>query len=715
MIQAIIKKGIVAPEKVSAPLVSEGSILIKVVNSCISAGTEMSGVTNSGKSIIKRAMEQPENVRKVYNMAKTEGFLKTYMRVRGKLDGGNPTGYSISGFVVAVGKGVEDFKVGDRVAAAGAGLANHAEFVDVPKNLVMELPREISFENASTVTLGGIAMQGVRRADLRFGEYAVVVGCGILGLLTVQMLKVAGVRVVAIDLDENRLNIAKQLGVDLVINPVKENSVDVVSNFTGGYGADAVLFTAATSSSKPLSESFQMCRKKGRVVLVGVVGMEIKREDIYQKELDFKISTSYGPGRYDKMYEDKGVDYPYAYVRWTENRNMSEYLRLLADKKISLDLMINEVFKIENVTQAFESLKNTEKKPLIVLLDYGVDNFKEINYKVKKTRLSANNKNANKKGVVNVGLIGAGSFGVGMHLPNLKKLEGKYNLKAVMSRKGHGAKVVAEQYGASYATTNYEDILKDKDIDLVLICTRHDTHADLTLRALKAGKNVFVEKPLATSFEELNKIKDFYNQESENKPILFVGFNRRFSKYATEIRKHTDKRINPMVMRYRMNAGYIPLDSWIHENGGRIVGEACHIIDFVSSFTKSTIVDISVQSLTPVNDKYSQSDNKSITIKYEDGSIASIEYFANGSKKLPKEFFEVNFDGKSIVLDDYKSLKGYDVKIDEITTKGSQKGQYEELLFLYDSLTGKTEDWPIEFWDLYQTTQATIAVSNYKE
>lgn len=713
MKQAIIKGGIVNPEKVPTPKVSKGAVLIKVVNSCISAGTEMSGVVNSGKSIIKRALDQPENVKKILDMVKSEGIMKTYTRVKGKLDGGNPTGYSISGIVIAVGEGVDNFKIGDKVAAAGAGLANHAEFVDVPKNLVMKVPDSLSFKHASTVTLGGIAMQGLRRADVRMGEYVVVIGCGILGLLTVQMLKISGARVIAVDLDNNRLEIASELGADYTIDPVQENSIDSVMNFTGGHGADAVIFTAATSSSEPLSDSFKMSRKKGKVILVGVVGIEINRADIYQKELDFQISTSYGPGRYDKVYEEKGIDYPYAYVRWTENRNMLEYLRLLSDNKIDVDKMISDTFEIENVKEAFDSLKNNEKKPLMVILDYGNTKDKEIKYSDYRVNVKGlENLKPKDKGVINIALVGAGSFAVGMHLPNIKKLASKYRLRAVMSRKGHSAKVVADQYGADYATTNYEEILKDNLIDLVLICTRHDTHAELTLQALEAGKNVFVEKPLATNMEELEKIKSFYSDEANNKPLLFVGFNRRFSKFATEIRKHTNNRINPLVMRYRMNAGYIPMDSWIHENGGRIIGEACHIVDFVSSFTNSPIENITVQSLTPNNEKYSSSDNKSFTIKYKDGSIASIEYFSTGSKKLSKEFFEVHYDGKSIVLDDYKTLKGYDVNVKEISYQASKKGQYEELLDLHESLTKGTA-WPIELSSLLETTEATIMINSY--
>ena len=710
MIQAIIKKGKVLGEEVSAPVVSKGSLLIKVVNSCISAGTEISGVSSSGKSLIKRALEQPQNVKKVLDMVKSDGIAKAYAKVKGKLDTGSPTGYSISGVVIAIGEGVSGFEVGDSVAAAGAGLANHAEYVDVPQNLVMKTPKDMSFEYASTVTLGGIAMQGVRRADLKLGELCVVVGAGILGLLAVQMLRLSGVRVAVSDFDDRRLEIAKEYGAELVINPSKDDLLDTVNSWSGGFGADVVLFTAATNSSEPLSQSFQMCKKKGKVILVGVVGMQIKREDMYAKELDFLISTSYGAGRYDKNYEEKGLDYPYSYVRWTENRNMTEYLRLVHTGAIKLDKLIDSKYNIEQVTEAFESLQVSGAKPLMVLLDYGKVELGNIKNYLNHDRKVVLNSNPVKKEIINIALVGAGGFATGMHLPNIEKLSSKYKLYAVVNRTGHKAKTVAEQYGASYTTTNYEDILKDENVDLVLIATRHDSHASLVLQALKAGKHVFVEKPLAINQAEIEQIKEFYSSDIANKPMLFTGFNRRFSKYAVEIRKHTDKRVNPMMIRYRMNAGFIPLDHWVHEDGGRIIGEACHIVDLMTSFTNSKIESISVESLTPKTEKYSSSDNKSITLKYADGSVACIDYFANGSKELAKEYMEVHFDGKTIVLDDYKTLKGYGVKIAEIKDELSQKGQYEELEVLYEVLKGNKKEWAIELWDMIQTTEATFLI-----
>lgn len=704
MIQALIKKGKVLGEQIPTPQVSDGCVLIKVVNSCISAGTELTSVANTQKSLIKRAMEQPEQVKAVIDFARNNGISKTIERIKGQLDVGRPTGYSIAGVVIGVGKNVSNFQVGDHVAAAGAGLANHAEFVDVPENLVMKMPEQMEFETASTVTLGGIAMQGVRRCELQLGETCVVVGAGILGLLALQMLKLSGIRTIITDLDEKRLALARLLGADLALNPTQENALKLVENYTGGYGADCVLFTAATASSEPLSQAFKMCKRKGRVVLVGVVGMDIKREDMYAKELDFLISTSYGPGRYDRNYEDKGMDYPFSYVRWTENRNMTAYLQLVHEGKINVRPLISATYPIEQVEQAFASLSQADK-PIIVLLDYGDASMRERQEEFKVTL----KKSSKQDGILNIGLVGAGAFAAGMHLPNIKGLSHQYRLKAVMNRTGSKGKAVAEQFGADYATTNYRDILHDQDIDLVLIATRHDSHASMALQALEAGKHVFVEKPLAIHQEELEKIKAFYQNGTEAKPILFVGFNRRFSSFLREIKTHVNKRINPLFAHYRMNAGFIPLDHWVHEDGGRIIGEGCHIIDVMNYLTGSKIKSISRENLTPTNTKYAATDNQQIVLKYEDGSVCSIHYFAVGSKELPKEYLEVHYDEKTIVMEDYKSIKGYGVKVKNIHETVPQKGQKEELSFLYEAIQNKSQ-FPIDLWDMIQTTEISFAI-----
>lgn len=711
MLQAVVKRGKVIPEKIPAPDIADGFVLLRVVNSCISAGTEVSGIAESGKSIVQKVMNQPDKVRKAIDMIKSKGISAVVDKIKGHLEAGFPTGYSVSGIVSEVGKGVTKFKTGDAVAAAGAGYANHADVVSVPEKLVVKMPSGMDFKDASTVAVGAIAMHGVRRADLKLGEYCVVLGTGILGLLAIQILKISGVRIAAIDLDDKRLRIAKELGSEIALNPSYEDALKTVENWTGGRGADTVLFTAATTSSDSLSQAFKMCKRKGKVVLVGSSGMEVNRDDIYSKEIDFQISTSYGPGRYDKTYEEKGLDYPYAYVRWTENRNMGEYLRLVQGGAIKLKNLISAVYPIEKATEAFESLQNSENRPIIVLLDYAKPDQVDFKKYGPDRTLKLRLKGIVSKDVINVALIGAGNFATTVHLPNILKMSNKYKLLSVMDQNGLSAKSAAARFGATYATTEVEELLRDPDIDLALITTRHNSHALLALQALNAGKSVFVEKPLATKEEDLDKIVQFYKEKGVANPVLMVGFNRRFSNYAREIKKHTDNRISPLFMHYRMNAGYIPPDHWVHDDGGRIIGEACHIIDLMSFFTNSKIESINCESLIPAAGKFRADDNKSIILKYQDGSVASIEYFSVGSEAFPKEYMEIHFDGKTIVMDDYKSLVGYGLKMPSIKTAKSEKGHHEELMRLHETLCGKNQQWPIEFDSLIETTEAAFALA----
>tara|TARA_R110002049_G_scaffold292252_1_gene476607 strand:- start:2587 stop:4707 length:2121 start_codon:yes stop_codon:yes gene_type:complete len=705
MLQAIIKKGKVVAEEVSAPILSVGEVLISVSHSCISAGTELKSVGNSGESLLIRAIKQPENLKKVIDLAKSQGISRAFSKVQQKVKYGTPTGYSNSGIVIAVGKGVSNFQVGDKVAAAGAGIANHAEFVVVPQNLVMKVPEDLDLKLASTVTVGGIALQGVRRADLRLGEHCVVIGAGILGLLTVQFLKSSGVRTIVTDINGERLKIAEALGADLVINPTKADVVKTITSFTGGHGADAVIFTAATGSSEPLSEAFKACKKKGRVILVGVSGMEIKREDIYQKELDFLVSTSYGPGRYDRNYEDDGNDYPYAYVRWTENRNMTEYLKMLQEGKVNLEPLINKVYPIEKVEEAYASLQSPEK-PIIVLLSYNTTNVVPTDNKI------AVNANYTKpSSALNIALVGAGSFATAMHLPNMQKMKDKYALYAVVNRTGHKSKTVATHFDAKYTTSNINDVLVDDNVDLVFVTTQHKDHASLVLQSLQAGKHVFVEKPLATTQEDLDKIIAFYNDKSiTKKPMLLTGFNRRFSKYAQEIKTHTDNRTNPLYVSYRINAGFKPATDALHEHGGRVVGEVCHFIDLISFLTGSSIVSVSVEKITPKTSHIRADDNVSILLKYKDGSIGILQYFALGNKGYQKENLEVHYDEKTIIMDDFTKLTGYGVKVKDINSKTPEKGQYEELIHFYDAIANNK--WAIDFDSMVETTQATFLIQD---
>lgn len=703
MKQALIKKGTAVAAKIPAPQVDDDKILVKVVSSCISVGTEMSGVATSGTPLWKRALNEPQNVKKVLDKLAADGLSKTVGLVKSKLDSGMPTGYSAAGEVIAVGKNIRDIKAGDRVACAGAQCAHHAEIINVPRNLTVKIPGEVPFADASVVTLGAIAMQGVRRANPTLGETVVVIGLGVIGQLTAQILKAAGCRVVVSDLDESRIETALRHGADYAIRPNKESDVETTLRLTEGFGADAVIVTAATSSDTVVSTAFRMCRKKGRVVVVGAVGLGLKREDIYQKELDFFISTSYGPGRYDEQYEERGLEYPIGYVRWTENRNMQEVLRLMAEKKLIVADMVSAVYPIDRVGEAYDSLKTTAEKPLLVLLSYPDNDEKTLDKIEIRSKAAPKDK-------IRVALIGAGGFAKGMHLPNMAKLSSLFELRAVMSRTGTNAEATANQHGAAYATTDYEKILADPEIDMVLITTRHNLHARMVLQALQAGKHVLVEKPLAISEAELSEIERFYG-DNDRAPLLLTGFNRRHSRYAREIAKHTAKRIAPLIINYRMNAGYIPLDHWVHteEGAGRNIGEACHIYDLFNFLTGAKAVEVSANSISPAGGCYSSKDNFVATVSYDDGSIATLTYTALGAKDYPKEVMDVYFDGKIISLSDYKSLTGYGVKIADVSSRISDKGQLEELEAFGKAIKEGTAS-PIPLWQQLQAMRIAFAV-----
>lgn len=710
MKQVLIRQGQAVVEEVPSPQVESGTILVRVSHSCISVGTEISGIKTTGMPLWKRALKQPENVKKVINSVTTLGLSKTRSLVNGKLAAGNPTGYSAAGVVLEVGTGINDICPGDRVACAGAQCAHHAEIIRVPRNLAVPIPDGLDYSSSSTVTLGSIALQGIRRARPTLGETFVVIGLGILGQLTAQMLKINGCRVIGTDLDKSRIKMAEKLGMDVGVPP-EENDIDHVMRLTGGIGADGVIITAATPSDSIVSTAFKMCRKKGRVILVGDVGLNLKRADFYQKELDFYISSSYGPGRYDSNYEEKGIDYPVAYVRWTENRNMAAYLRMLAEGKVKVDALITSVFPVEEAHVAYEKLKADDDKPLMALLSYPCDPDKgtEYLYVVPNPSALPSNNIGNK---IRVGLIGAGGFAKGMHLPNLQKLSKLFHLQAVMSKTGHNALATAKQFGANYACTDYQHVLDDPEVDAVIIATRHNLHASMVIEAIKAGKHVLVEKPLALASEELNSIVSFYSASEEGKyPLLLTGFNRRFSRFIRPIYDQVKYRINPMIINYRMNAGYIPLDHWVHseEGGGRNRGEACHIYDIFTYLTGSRAVLVDAKSINSATGYYGSSDNFVATIKFEDGSVATLTYTALGSKDYPKEQMEVFVDGKIFVLNDYKKLSAWGTKIKGLESSLPDKGQKEELEAFAQCIM-HDGDWPIPLWQQVQSTKIAFEV-----
>lgn len=705
MKQVLIRQGKAVVEEIPAPKVEPGTALVQVDHSCISIGTEMSGVKSSGMPLWKRALKQPENVKKVFESVASIGLSRTKSLVTGRLAAGSPTGYSAAGVVVEVGEGIYDIKPGDRVACAGAQCAHHAEIIRVPRNLMVPVPDNLDFDVASTVTLGAIALQGVRRAAPTLGENFVVLGLGILGQITAQLLKANGCRVIGIDLDMDRLKIAEGLGMDAGVHPDDGNDIEQVHRLTDGIGADGVIITAATSSDAVISTAFKMCRKKGRVVLVGDVGLNLNRGDFYQKELDFFISASYGPGRYDNNYEERGLDYPVSYVRWTENRNLSEYLRLSSEGRLKIKPLIAAYYPIERAGEAYEKLKSGSDKPLLVVLSYQRRPVEDKRVVYNSHAASAG------KDKIKVAIVGAGGFAKGMHLPNLQTLSNLYHLRAVVSRTGHNAIATAKQFAANYGTTEFGEVLKDPEVDALIIATRHDMHARMALDAIGAGKHVLLEKPMALKIGELEEIKSFYSNGSGQKPILLTGFNRRFSSYARAIHSLIQKRTSPVMMHYTMNAGYIPLNHWVHldEGGGRNIGEACHIYDLFTYLTGAKVASVCAKPIRPSTGHYSGRDNFTALMNFEDGSIATLAYTALGNRDYPKERLELFFDGKVLVLDDYKRLLATGAKVKALETKIPDKGQKDELTAFAKAIKEGGE-WPIPFWQQVQATEISFEV-----
>jgi predicted dehydrogenase len=702
--QVLIKSGGVVVEDVPAPEVGARNVLVRVAYSCVSVGTEMSGVQSSGQSLYRRALKQPARVAQVVRMAREQGIARTASMVQNKLEQMIPTGYSAAGEIIAVGAEVEELRVGDRVACAGAGIANHAEIIDVPVNLAVKVPDALDLASASTVTLGAIALQGVRRANPTLGETIVVVGLGVLGQITAQLLQANGCRVIGVDLDGERIRLALEQGMDHGVDPATESYVERVSKLTNGFGADAVIVTAATPSHTVVNEAMQACRRKGRVVLVGDVGLHLDRSELYRKELDLFISTSYGPGRYDAQYEEGGVDYPLPYVRWTENRNMEEYLRLLAAGKISLTKLREEPYPVARAPQAYEALKAEGRKPLFVLLEYPRrDEALERKVAVRAVP-------AARADVIRIGLVGASTFAQNMHLPNLASLRQHFAVQAVMSRTGSNAKSVAIRAQAAYATTDYAQVLADRDIDLVLIATRHDLHASLALEALRAGKHVFVEKPLAIDEAGLGAIEEFYKRGADA-PLLMTGFNRRFSPAMQRAKAVLANRTTPILLNYRMNAGYIPLDSWVHgpEGGGRNIGEACHIYDLFSFFTDSEVVSVQAKSIRPDGKQWARNDNFVATVAFADGSVCTLTYTAMGDPSHPKERMEIFADGKVLAMEDFKSLTVAGGRQKGWEGKTQQKGQLQELEALAASLRSGAP-WPIPLEHQLRATEISFEV-----
>ena len=705
MKQILVKKGQVFQKELPEPTVKEETVKIQVHYSCISAGTELSSVSSTGKSMLKRVTEKPEIIGRAFEKISKMGLKSYWSSVQTEINQALPLGYSLAGEVIEVGKNVHNFKIGDLVAAAGGIVAAHAEIAVVPINLVTRVPDGLPLKDASTVAIGGIALQGIRRANLSFGSNVAVLGTGLLGLIAIQLLKASGMNVLAVDIDKKRLGLAKACGADITKNATDPDLITDATAWADGYGVDATIITASTNANKPLAQAFQMCRKKGTVILVGVTGMTIDRKDIYEKELDFLISTSYGPGRYDDSYEKDGIDYPYGYVRWTENRNMQAYLKALRSSSVNLNLLSQKEYSLSDSDKAFEALKQPEA-PLISYFKYEEPELdKKLSRVFKKTGRKPTLVNRSLK----TAIIGTGSFATNMTIPILTSMPEDFKVEVLVNQTPFKAQNIAERFKVKNIEASVDALLKKHDIDVVFITTRHSTHSEIVLKCLEAGKHVFVEKPLSTTEEGLNKIEQFYLSGKELNPVLTVGFNRRFSPFAQQIKEKVSNRINPIICTYRMNAGFQPLNHWTQKDGGRIIGEACHIIDLFSFIINDTPRSVSIDSVSGKEKGVTGSDNKVITVSYSDGSLCSLIYTGLGNTKLSKERLELFFDQKSIVLDNYDTLKGYGIALNS-GISSDDKGHKAIIKAFADAIrTGGS--WPIPFQSLIDTTKLTIIAS----
>lgn len=702
MKQAFLYKGEVYTREVDKPKPRNGQVLVQTRVSCISAGTEMSGVRGSGVSLYKRAMENPQKVISMLEIARVRGIkaMKSIIDSARGSNFGSVMGYTAAGVVVESKTRNTQYSVGDRVAVVGTNYANHAEYNTVPENLVIRIPDNVSFEDASTAALGGIAMQGFRQLNPNPGDTVIVMGLGMIGQLVAQILVARGCSVIGIDINNERLELcSKAFGID-TLNGNDGSLVNKVLVSTSGRGADGVVFTAATSSSVPMSNCFKMLRRKGIFVLVGVSGMQIDRDDIYKKELTFKIATSYGPGRYDQSYEEQGYDYPRSFVRFTEQRNIMSYFELLSKGVVNLSKMSREVYSITDANKAYRRLAQP-MPPLLSLLSYDGQESDEKQM-VSRTIDSLSS-------ALKVGFIGTGSYVKGMHLPNMSALNNEFQVVGLMNRSPIPAMSLATQYHASFYTTDYNRILQDTLIDTIFVCTRHDTHANYAIKALSAGKNVYLEKPAALNEEELHQLTAV---ASDSNAHFVIGFNRRFSKYARVIKKRLANRKGPVVLSYTMNAGYVPYDIWVQTSvgGGRIIGEGCHIIDLFIYLLGSDVKRVDVNPLSFNKGYYRSRDNVSFSLFYNDGSIATLNYLSNGAKTMPKETLHAYYDGHSLFLNDYMSLFIDGKKVRGVSSPQPDKGQVDILKAFYDNIK-KGDKYLIPLYEIELTTRISFEVA----
>ena len=686
-----LKDGSMKLLEVPYPALMAGQVLVRNHFSLISAGTEGKTVKDARLGYIAKARARKSEVKKVLESARTLGLKQTYQLVMNRLDAPSALGYSCAGQVIAVAEDVTEFRPGDFVACGGSN-AVHAEIVAVPVNLCARIDPGVPLQHAAFTTLGAIALQGFRQSGLKLGENCVVIGLGLIGQLTLQLLRTAGIRVIGIDIDQNQVDIATRSGFEHIFNRNNFQLETAVQQLTNGEGADAVIITASSASTDPVNLAGSVARKKGKVVIVGSVPTGFDRKEYYRKELELLMSGSYGPGRYDASYEEEGIDYPYAFVLWTEQRNMQAFADLLADKKIDLQYLLTHTFPFRDAKKAYKLIldRNEAFSGIVLAYDIGRNLEKKI---VLRENVSPGNK-------VVAGMIGAGTFGQNFLLPALKNI---VTLKGVATARPNNARNVADKFGFEYCTGNADEIFADPGINTVFVATRHDTHAKYVVQALNAKKNVFTEKPLCLYREDLEEIRTAYSRSGTR---LMIGFNRRFAPLIIKLKSKITNAV-PVAINYRINAGVLPPEHWIHDRntgGGRLIGEVCHFIDLCAFLSNSLIKQVTA---TALNDANNHQDTMVITLQMENGSIASISYFSNGNKSEGKEFIELYNGGLVARLDDFKSLEIIAAKKE--TYRSTQDKGHSAGIRLFVNAVETGGPSPVAVEVIFNSMQATFA------
>jgi len=698
------KTGKIALEEVSVPTLKPGGMLVRMHYTVISAGTEGMKVREGNLSYLGKARARPDKVKQVLETVQQQGLLATYRKVMNKLDMLTPLGYAGSGEVVALGPDTEGFHIGQRVACAGVGYCNHAELNYVPKNLAVPVPDGVSMKHAAFATIGSIALHGFRQAQMQLGETACVIGLGLIGQLLVQILRAAGMRVIGVDIVESRCELARTLGANAALTPSDHALAATVARLTGGFGADCIFITAGGDSNSATELAVMMARDRARVVDIGKTKLDLPWNDYYMKELDVRFSRSYGPGRYDPQYEERGVDYPIGYVRWTERRNLAAFLELIAEGKLQMDAIISAVQPFANAEQVYQDMAAGRAGGIATVFEYDVQTAVPIRPTVPSLRSAAP---ARKHDVVRLGVIGAGNYASSMLLPHLKTND-KVVLSTVATSSSLSSENARRKFTFAQATTDYQQVLADPSIDAVLIATRHSSHARLVCEALSAGKATFVEKPLALSVEELQAIARTVAKCANAR--LMVGFNRRFSPMVRAVAERFHRAESPLVVHYRVHAGQLDSTSWYLDSseGSRFLGESGHFLDVMAYLTRSRPARVSASVLRPPQSVQDDLENLVVSVQYANGSVGNLMYLTQGGAKVPKESVEVFGGGGTAQLNNFETLKFFERSKVEQVRVARDKGQANQLAAFVDAVrTGSPM--PISLESLFDTTLTGLA------